>query len=201
MPQRIWTHPYPKKIPENSHSSQKTAPVQRRWHLVSTFQNRVPNPPAVTTPPIKSTPFKYSINCPFSTRHLRLSSYSSMALAYSISNSSFLLSRPSPSNKTTLGASHSFLSLQSATTARQFSSSSASRIRRAGVCAAVAIEKEVPENERPETFLRSADPAGASTSVRARFEKMIRYNLEHCLCPSQLVWKTLHTYWEGDMGF
>ncbi|KAJ1698046.1 hypothetical protein LUZ63_006558 [Rhynchospora breviuscula] len=96
-------------------------------------------------------------------------------MAYSISNSSFLLSRPSPCHKTSLAAtSHSFLSLHSATTARQFSSLSAARIRRGRVCAAVAIEKEVPENERPETFLRSADPAAVSTSVRARFEKMIR---------------------------
>uniref|UniRef100_A0A1D1XG35 Oxygen-dependent coproporphyrinogen-III oxidase, chloroplastic n=1 Tax=Anthurium amnicola TaxID=1678845 RepID=A0A1D1XG35_9ARAE len=43
---------------------------------------------------------------------------------------------------------------------------------------AVAIEKETPENERPETFLRESDGAASAaahqTSVRARFEKMIR---------------------------
>lgn len=42
---------------------------------------------------------------------------------------------------------------------------------------AVTIEKETPENERPETFLRDADapsPAAPVSSVRARFEKMIR---------------------------
>lgn len=44
------------------------------------------------------------------------------------------------------------------------------------VRAAVAIEKETPENERPETFLRPADDPGAAapTSVRGRFERMIR---------------------------
>ncbi|XP_008802314.2 oxygen-dependent coproporphyrinogen-III oxidase, chloroplastic-like [Phoenix dactylifera] len=42
--------------------------------------------------------------------------------------------------------------------------------------AAVAIEKETPENERPETFLRAADgtDVAAPTSVRGRFERMIR---------------------------
>ncbi|KAJ8622201.1 hypothetical protein MRB53_030730 [Persea americana] len=45
---------------------------------------------------------------------------------------------------------------------------------------AVAIEKETPEDERPETFLRQSDDAAASlssssaSSVRGRFEKMIR---------------------------
>ncbi|KAK6926632.1 Coproporphyrinogen III oxidase, aerobic [Dillenia turbinata] len=44
---------------------------------------------------------------------------------------------------------------------------------------AVAIEKEKPENERPDTFLRETDSSSASSSsptnsVRARFEKMIR---------------------------
>ncbi|MQL68273.1 hypothetical protein Taro_000543 [Colocasia esculenta] len=45
---------------------------------------------------------------------------------------------------------------------------------------AVAIEKETPENERPETFLRESDGAAASmgdehrSSLRARFERMIR---------------------------
>lgn len=43
----------------------------------------------------------------------------------------------------------------------------------------VAIEKETPESERPETFLRESDDAAAAgnahrSSVRARFEKMIR---------------------------
>ncbi|XP_068656326.1 coproporphyrinogen-III oxidase 1, chloroplastic [Aristolochia californica] len=47
------------------------------------------------------------------------------------------------------------------------------------VRSAVAIEKETPENERPETFLRSSDNGSSSdaaspSSVRARFEKMIR---------------------------
>ena len=37
---------------------------------------------------------------------------------------------------------------------------------------AVAIEKEIPETERPDTFLRETDEKTAS--VRARFEKMIR---------------------------
>lgn len=44
--------------------------------------------------------------------------------------------------------------------------------------AAVSIEKETPETERPPTFLRESDGKEASsssaTSVRARFEKMIR---------------------------
>ncbi|KAJ4982371.1 hypothetical protein NE237_033208 [Protea cynaroides] len=40
------------------------------------------------------------------------------------------------------------------------------------VRSAVAIEKETPQDERPDTFLREAD--GPSSSVRARFEKMIR---------------------------
>ncbi|KAK6936180.1 Coproporphyrinogen III oxidase, aerobic [Dillenia turbinata] len=45
---------------------------------------------------------------------------------------------------------------------------------------AVAIEKEKPESERPDTFLRETDSSLSSssssptTSVRARFEKMIR---------------------------
>ncbi|XP_010941727.1 oxygen-dependent coproporphyrinogen-III oxidase, chloroplastic isoform X2 [Elaeis guineensis] len=47
------------------------------------------------------------------------------------------------------------------------------------VRAAVAIEKEIPENERPESFLRAADDpfssaSAAPPSVRARFERMIR---------------------------
>ncbi|KAG0451741.1 hypothetical protein HPP92_026100 [Vanilla planifolia] len=47
------------------------------------------------------------------------------------------------------------------------------------VRATVAIEKETPENERPETFLRSADESHSSaaespSTVRARFERMIR---------------------------
>ncbi|XP_058072279.1 coproporphyrinogen-III oxidase 1, chloroplastic [Magnolia sinica] len=46
------------------------------------------------------------------------------------------------------------------------------------VRSAVAIEKETPENERPETFLRQSDDAAtsssSSSSVRGRFEKMIR---------------------------
>ncbi|XP_043689624.1 oxygen-dependent coproporphyrinogen-III oxidase, chloroplastic-like isoform X2 [Telopea speciosissima] len=40
------------------------------------------------------------------------------------------------------------------------------------VRSAVAIEKETPQDERPDTFLRESD--GPSSSVRARFEKMIR---------------------------
>ncbi|RWW30434.1 hypothetical protein GW17_00004998 [Ensete ventricosum] len=56
---------------------------------------------------------------------------------------------------------------------------SRSRIPRlVAVRAAVAIEKETPEEERPETFLRAADghhgAASSSASVRARFERMIR---------------------------
>ncbi|WVY89861.1 hypothetical protein V8G54_035375 [Vigna mungo] len=42
------------------------------------------------------------------------------------------------------------------------------------VRATVSIEKETPEAERPETFLRGVDEAHSSSSVRARFEKMIR---------------------------
>ena len=38
---------------------------------------------------------------------------------------------------------------------------------------AVSIEKETPEAERPDTFLRE-ESSSASSSVRARFEKMIR---------------------------
>jgi len=41
----------------------------------------------------------------------------------------------------------------------------------------VSIEKEVPETERPFTFLRDSDdvtPSSSSSSVRARFETMIR---------------------------
>ena len=42
--------------------------------------------------------------------------------------------------------------------------------------ATVSIEKETPESERPDTFLRGVDNDGATTasSVRSRFEKMIR---------------------------
>ncbi|XP_010260773.1 PREDICTED: coproporphyrinogen-III oxidase 1, chloroplastic [Nelumbo nucifera] len=46
------------------------------------------------------------------------------------------------------------------------------------VRSAVAIEKEIPENEKPDTFLRESDDPSSSSSpassVRARFEKMIR---------------------------
>lgn len=43
----------------------------------------------------------------------------------------------------------------------------------------MAIEKEVPEEQRPDSFLRESDGASStisssSPSVRARFEKMIR---------------------------
>lgn len=45
--------------------------------------------------------------------------------------------------------------------------------------ATVAIEKETPENERPDSFLRATDDPHSSSaasydSVRARFERMIR---------------------------
>ncbi|PIA37631.1 hypothetical protein AQUCO_03000291v1 [Aquilegia coerulea] len=40
--------------------------------------------------------------------------------------------------------------------------------------AAMAIEKERPESERPDTFLRDADEAASAKSIRSRFEKMIR---------------------------
>ncbi|XP_043702667.1 oxygen-dependent coproporphyrinogen-III oxidase, chloroplastic-like [Telopea speciosissima] len=43
----------------------------------------------------------------------------------------------------------------------------------------VAIEKETPQNERPDTFLRESD--GPSSSIRARFEKMIR-NAQDSIC-------------------
>ncbi|XP_075645897.1 coproporphyrinogen-III oxidase 1, chloroplastic-like [Castanea sativa] len=43
---------------------------------------------------------------------------------------------------------------------------------------AVSIEKEIPETERPNTFLRESDdhdsPSSSSSTVRSRFEKMIR---------------------------
>ncbi|CAM8912118.1 unnamed protein product [Rhodiola kirilowii] len=39
---------------------------------------------------------------------------------------------------------------------------------------ALAIEKETPEENRPDTFLREADSHVSSSSVRSRFEKMIR---------------------------
>jgi len=42
------------------------------------------------------------------------------------------------------------------------------------VVRATVIEKETPEAERPETFLRGVDEAQSASSVRARFEKMIR---------------------------
>ncbi|XP_057458250.1 oxygen-dependent coproporphyrinogen-III oxidase, chloroplastic-like [Lotus japonicus] len=50
------------------------------------------------------------------------------------------------------------------------------RSKKSVVRATVSIEKETPEAERPETFLRGGDAATAaeSLSVRARFEKMIR---------------------------
>ncbi|KAH7533645.1 hypothetical protein FEM48_Zijuj04G0153600 [Ziziphus jujuba var. spinosa] len=43
--------------------------------------------------------------------------------------------------------------------------------RRSMACSAVSIEKETPEAQRPDTFLRESS---SSSSVRARFEKMIR---------------------------
>ncbi|KAI5432571.1 oxygen-dependent coproporphyrinogen-III oxidase, chloroplastic [Lathyrus oleraceus] len=46
--------------------------------------------------------------------------------------------------------------------------------RRVLVKATVSIEKETPEAERPETFLRGGDGDGGVSSVRVRFEKMIR---------------------------
>ncbi|XP_020103688.1 oxygen-dependent coproporphyrinogen-III oxidase, chloroplastic [Ananas comosus] len=89
----------------------------------------------------------------------------------SSSSSSFLSTLPSPSQ--TLKP-QPFLSLR--TLPRRGPSDRRRRLLSAGpvaVRAAVAIEKETPEEERPETFLRAADPA-AATSVRARFERMIR---------------------------
>lgn len=48
----------------------------------------------------------------------------------------------------------------------------------AAIRAAVSIEKETPETERPPTFLRESDDkessSSSASSVRARFEKMIR---------------------------
>ncbi|KMZ59344.1 Coproporphyrinogen oxidase [Zostera marina] len=65
-----------------------------------------------------------------------------------------------------------------------FSSSSTPSLRlrsrsRSLLVRAVAIEKEVPEEQRPDSFLRESDGASStisssSPSVRARFEKMIR---------------------------
>ncbi|KAK4279024.1 hypothetical protein QN277_016790 [Acacia crassicarpa] len=53
------------------------------------------------------------------------------------------------------------------------------------VRAAVSMEKETPESERPPTFLRESDghdyAASSSSSVRARFEKMIR-EVQDSLC-------------------
>ncbi|ESW14540.1 hypothetical protein PHAVU_008G289900 [Phaseolus vulgaris] len=50
----------------------------------------------------------------------------------------------------------------------------AASFRKCAVRATVSIEKETPEAERPDTFLRGVDEAHSSSSVRARFEKMIR---------------------------
>ncbi|OAY69878.1 Oxygen-dependent coproporphyrinogen-III oxidase, chloroplastic [Ananas comosus] len=93
------------------------------------------------------------------------------SISSSSSSSSFLSTLPSPSQ--TLKP-QPFLSLR--TLPRRGPSDRRRRLLSAGpvaVRAAVAIEKETPEEERPETFLRAADPA-AATSVRARFERMIR---------------------------
>lgn len=46
--------------------------------------------------------------------------------------------------------------------------------RKRVVRATVSIEKETPEAERPETFLRGGDGDEGVSSVRVRFEKMIR---------------------------
>ncbi|XP_073003238.1 oxygen-dependent coproporphyrinogen-III oxidase, chloroplastic-like [Typha latifolia] len=96
-------------------------------------------------------------------------------MASSVSSSSLLLSPPPAASKTL--KPQLFLPLRALTlrnhSSAGFSSSQARRLP-AVVRATVAIEKEMPENERPETFLRAAEPSGAGSSVRARFEKMIR---------------------------
>ncbi|XP_058742743.1 oxygen-dependent coproporphyrinogen-III oxidase, chloroplastic [Vicia villosa] len=53
-------------------------------------------------------------------------------------------------------------------------SNSSNSHRRFLVKATVSIEKETPEAERPDTFLRGGDGDGGVSSVRVRFEKMIR---------------------------
>lgn len=53
-------------------------------------------------------------------------------------------------------------------------SKSSNSHRRFLVKATVSIEKETPEAERPDTFLRGGDGDGGVSSVRVRFEKMIR---------------------------
>ncbi|XP_020578695.1 oxygen-dependent coproporphyrinogen-III oxidase, chloroplastic-like [Phalaenopsis equestris] len=97
-------------------------------------------------------------------------------MAKSIS-SSFLFT-PSPTTRTLQPFSH--VHLQSP---KAFRRSTYSAIPRTSsslpIRATVAIEKESPENERPDTFLRATDDPHSSVnashnSVRARFEKMIR---------------------------
>ncbi|KAK8954798.1 hypothetical protein KSP39_PZI002538 [Platanthera zijinensis] len=91
--------------------------------------------------------------------------------------SSCLLLPPCSSSTPTL--KHTYLHCQNSKPSRRPTLSPAPRTRTRIVRATVAIEKETPENERPETFLRSSDDphssvAASTTSVRARFEKMIR---------------------------
>uniref|UniRef100_A0A7N0VAE9 coproporphyrinogen oxidase n=1 Tax=Kalanchoe fedtschenkoi TaxID=63787 RepID=A0A7N0VAE9_KALFE len=48
---------------------------------------------------------------------------------------------------------------------------------------ALAIEKETPEDNRPDTFLREADSHVTTSTVRSRFEKMIR-DTQDTVCAS-----------------
>lgn len=91
------------------------------------------------------------------------------------SSSSFSLITPSPTSSSycsqrvpkaaAFSAKERVTFTLSLTKAHQFSR------RRSMVRSAVSIEKETPETERPDTFLRESS---SSSSVRARFEKMIR---------------------------
>ncbi|PKA62138.1 Coproporphyrinogen-III oxidase, chloroplastic [Apostasia shenzhenica] len=91
--------------------------------------------------------------------------------------SSFLLFPPSSSSTQTAKHSSAICFRSPFPSPRQNPSTCRRRALSLRVRAAVVIEKETPENERPETFLRRSDELGSAAAspnlVRARFERMI----------------------------
>ncbi|PON56446.1 Coproporphyrinogen III oxidase, aerobic [Parasponia andersonii] len=102
---------------------------------------------------------------------LSASSSFSLFLTSPISSSSSSPNKPKSSSSSS--SSSAFLPKRTDTSPIRFLSISKPERRRLVIHSAMSIEKETPEAQRPDTFLRE-DSASSSSSVRARFEKMIR---------------------------
>ncbi|RZC61082.1 hypothetical protein C5167_022832 [Papaver somniferum] len=102
---------------------------------------------------------------------------STTSILYPIPSSSSSSSLSAPSRST---ISSSFFKRTSSPRPLTSINKTTTNSRRGVIRSAVAIEKETPESERPDTFLREVDDPSSSaasphsSNVRAKFEKMIR---------------------------